>query len=247
MAPPPTNGDASISVRPADPLTDPFAMLSGWDASSMVVLAMLVCAAVAALWYGTRRLNRERGGNSLRPRGRVAADHGGRHFGAAWRAKATRLEGRSPVSVASAQAGAVRIVGTIVTSAGSLGGPAERACVWRNRAGARPDSAVGAELIVIADSSGHCGVEQLEGARVTAPAEKVGMHYEWTSLYVGDEVEVIGMFEADRTGGATDDPREVVYGTVGSTGPLEVRLLTRPDPLPQASATEPKPSEARDP
>ncbi len=221
---------------------DPFAMFSGWDTGSLAMLAVLVVAAVSVFWYGSRRTSRERSGSALRPRGRVLGDHGGRHFGAAWRAKATRLEGRPPSKIAEAEEGPVRIVATIVNSAGSLGGPEGRACVWRNRAGARPDSAVGAEVIVVADGTGHCGVEGLEHARVTAPSEKVGMHYEWISLYVGDEVEILGHFVAERVGAASDDAREVVYGTLAADGPLEVRLVTRPAPSPPDSEPDSEPA-----
>ncbi|MEM6996600.1 MAG: hypothetical protein AAF721_39215 [Myxococcota bacterium] len=220
---------------------DPFAMFSGWDSGSLALLAVLVVAAVSVFWIGSRRVSRERSGRSLRPQGRVAGDHGGRHFGAAWRAKATRLEGREPTPIDQADVGAIRIVATIIKSAGSLGGPPERACVWRNRAGGRPDSAVGAELIVVADDSGHCGVEGLEGARVTAPSEKVGMHYEWVSLYVGDRVEILGHFEPERVGSASDDPTKVVYGTLGASGPLEVRLVERPEPAEEAAPDDDEP------
>ena len=241
MAPtvPPNAGDDPISTAlgapPRESSGDPFAMFADWDTGSLALLAFLVIGAVGVFWYGSRRFSRERGASSLRPQGRVLGGHGPRHLGAAWRAKATRLEERPPTHIAEASGGAIRVVGRIVRSSGSLGGPAERACVWRNRAGARPDSAVGAELIIIADDTGHCGVENLEAARVTAPAEKVGMHYEWISLYVGDEVEVLGRFTAERVEGDADDPREVVYGTLGADGPLEVRLVNRPEPEPDDS------------
>jgi|GEM_PF-1621502 len=235
MAPnvPPNAGGDPISTAlgaPPRESSDPFAMFADWDTGSLALLAFLVIGAVGVFWYGSRRFSRDRGASSLRPQGRVLGGHGPRHLGAAWRAKATRLEERPPTSIADASGGAVRVVGRIVRSSGSLGGPAERACVWRNRAGARPDSAVGAELIIVADATGHCGVDNLEAARVTAPAEKVGMHYEWISLYVGDEVEVLGRFTPERVEGDADDPREVVYGTLGADGPLEVRLLNRPEP-----------------
>ena len=217
----------ALGAPPRETSGDPFALFADWDTGSLALLAFLVIGAVGVFWYGSRRFSKERGASSLRPQGRVLGGHGPRHLGAAWRAKATRLEERPPTQIAEASGAAIRVVGTIVRSSGSLGGPAERACVWRNRAGARPESAVGAELIIIADDTGHCGVENLEAARVTAPAEKVGMHYEWISLYVGDEVEVLGRFTAERVEGDADDPREVVYGTLGADGPLEVRLVNR--------------------
>lgn len=249
MAPdvPPDAGADPISTAlgapPRESSGDPFAMFADWDTGSLALLAFLVIGAVGVFWYGSRRLSKDRGASSLRPHGRVLGGHGPRHLGAAWRAKATRLEERPPTQIAEASGAAIRVVGTIVRSSGSLGGPAERACVWRNRAGARPDSAVGAELIIIADDTGHCGVENLEAARVTAPAEKVGMHYEWISLYVGDEVEVLGRFTAERIEGDADDPREVVYGTLGADGPLEVRLVNRPQDSQPSGSEESEESE----
>ena len=73
------------------------------------------------------------------------------------------------------------------------------------------------------------------------------MHYEWISLYVGDEVEVLGRFTPERVEGDADDPREVVYGTLGADGPLEVRLVQRPpveeaEPEPSTESTESKES-----
>ena len=228
--------------------TDPFAMFADWDTGSLALLAGLVMLAVVVFAYGSRRAQRGRTTSSLRPQGRVLADHGTRHFGAGWRAKATRLEEREPTAVADAGATAVRLVATIVRTTGSLGGEPERACVWRNRAGARPNSAVGSELIIVADDTGRCGVENLERARVTAPVEKAGVHYEWTSLYVGDRVELLGTFAPDPTTENADDARDVVYGTLGEKGPLEVRLIERPPSVsPQAPQADAEPDADPDP
>lgn len=226
---------------------DPFEMFSDWDTGSLSLLAVLVIGAVTVFWYGSRRFAKERGASSLRPQGRVFVDRGGRTFGAAWRAKATKLDAAPPTPIADARGQLVRFVATIVRSSGSLGGPPQRACVWRNRAGALADSAVGAELIVVADDSGHCGVEGLEHARVTAPAEKAGVHYEWISLYVGDQIEVLGTFTPERVGDDSADPQQVVYGTLGSSGPVEIRLVQRPqvptEPTPDSDASPATPTE----
>src|SRR4029078_6815743 len=105
-----------------------------------------------------------------------------------------------------------------------------RECVWRNRAGAGPQTAVAAELLFVADASGRCGVEELEAGRGIAPGDKVGMHYESTSLHVGDRVEVIGRFEREVIG-EHEDPTRLVYGTIergrGCGGRARERHTTR--------------------
>jgi hypothetical protein len=122
----------------------------------------------------------------------------------------------------------------IVGSTGNLGGAAGRECVWRNRSGAGPGTAVASELLIVRDDSGRCGVEELEGARVVAPVDKAGSHHESMSLHIGDRIEVIGSFERDVLG-EEEDPTQLVYGTLGTDGRLDIRVLERPAPAAKTS------------
>lgn len=220
---------AAHILEPAD--DDPFAMFAEWDSGQIVILAILIPIAIAVSWYGTRSFTKARGASTLRPRGRPFYDEGTgiTGFDTVWRERVVGLEARPPTKIAEATGGTIRIQGKLVNASGNLGGRPGRECVWRNRAGARPDSAVGAELVVVADATGQCGVENLERARVIAPAESHGLHYENVSLYLGDEVECIGTFESERVGDDAD-PTKVVYGTLGGLGPVQVRLVQRPVP-----------------
>ena len=221
-------------LAPPDATTgdDPFSMFSGWDSGQLLWLAVLVPVAVLVYSVGSRRTRAQLGSRAILPKGR---DRGG--SGRAlrrdeeWRAAVERLEARPVTAIAAAQTGFVRIQGVITSSTGNLGGAPGRECVWRNRAGAGPSTAVATELLFVADESGRCGVEELEQARVIAPVDKVGAHYESTSLHVGDRIEVIGRFEREVVG-EHEDPTRLVYGTLGSDGRLVVRVLERPAPLP---------------
>lgn len=211
---------------------DPFSMFSGWESGQLVWLAILVPVAVLVFSVGSRRVRRQIGGRAILPQGRVRWVPGqGHRRDEQWRATVERLESRAPTPIASAQTGVVRIEGVITSATGNLGGAPGRECVWRNRAGAGPSTAVATELLFVADESGRCGVEELEQARVIAPVDKVGAHYESTSLHVGDRIEVIGRFEREVVG-EHEDPTRLVYGTLGSDGRLDVRVLERPAPLP---------------
>ena len=225
---------------------DPFSMFSGWDTSQLLWLAVLVPVAVLVFFVGSRRFRSQLGASSIIPRGRDRfVPGGGPRRDAAWRATAERLEAEPPTAIARAQAGPVRVRGEIVSASGNLGGEPGRECVWRNRAGAGSQTAVGADLIIIADDTGRCGVEQLETARVIAPTEKTGAHYESVSLYVGDRVEVVARFEREIVG-EHDDPAMLVYGTLGAHGPVDVRVIDRPaPPAPEPAEAEPEPTDAR--
>ncbi len=224
------------------PQDDPFAMFSGWDSDQLLWLALLVPVAVVVFFVGSRRFRAQLGSSALVPRGRDRFVGGGHRRDAAWRATAQRLEQRVPTPIAEAKDGPVRVEATIVRASGNLGGRSGHECVWRNRAGAGPQTAVGADLVIIADETGRCGVEQLEGARVIAPTDKAGAHYESTSLYIGDRIEVIATFEREVVG-EHEDPAQLVYGTLGADGRVDVRLLERPEPEPAPSDDEPAPSD----
>lgn len=215
---------------------DPFSMLAG-SGRQLFILIAIIPAAVFVFWYGSRQFSRHRGGSSLRPVGRVLRGFR-RTRPAQWRQTVRTLEQSDPTPIAKAKSGTVRIRGRLVTASGNLGGEPGRECVWRNRAGARPESAVGADLVVIADDSGKCGIEDLERAYVIATADKHSFHHENVSLYLGDEVEVFGTFDRELVGD-DPDPTQNVYGTVASVDGLDVRLVKRPSAEPAATADEP--------
>jgi hypothetical protein len=224
-----------FDVAASDPDDDPWSMFGGSSSDALFLLA-LIPLAVLVIWYGGKQFRRERGGSALRPKGRTFVDAGdpapraGRHR-QRWRNTIERLEARAPTPVAEASRGPVRLIARIVDASGNLGGPAGRECVWRNRAGGNPRSAVGAELVIVADETGRCGVENVESARVIAPSEQHTMHHESVSLRIGDQIELFGLFDPE-TVGEDPDSTKLVYGTLGSTGELEVRLLDRPVPEP---------------
>lgn len=229
-------------LEPAAAADDnPFAMFAGWDSDRLLWLAVLIPVAIVVLTVGRRRFRSQLGAATLRPRGRDRLGASG--FGGSirwddeWKAQVARLEDRAPTPVAEAQAGPVRIVGTLVGASGNLGGPAGRECVWRNRAGAGPAAAVAADLLIVADETGRCGVEGVEQARVIAPTDTVATHYDSTSVCIGDEVEVIGRFTRDVVG-EHDDATQLVYGTVGERGPVSLRVISRPD-----APSEPSPDD----
>lgn len=230
---------------------DPFAMFGGWDSGQLLWLAILVPIAVLVFSVASRRTRSQVGSASFLPKGRDRFVPGGYARDEGWRATVERLEQRVPTAIADAQNGPVRIEGVIVRASGNLGGVPGRECVWRNRAGAGPKTAVASELLIVRDDSGRCGVEELAAARVTAPTDKVGAHYESTSLYVGDRVEVIARFEREVVG-EDEDPTQLVYGTLGSDGRLDIRVLERPkgESKPSeatAKAVSSEPDPARDP
>lgn len=224
---------------------DPWSMFQG-SSTDMLILLALIPLAVFVIWYGSRQFRRERGAASLRPKGRTFVDFGGdgaraRGNRQRWRNLVERLEARPSTPIAQASRGPVRLVARIVNASGNLGGPPGRECVWRNRAGGRPETAIGAELVIVADDSGRCGVENVEAARIIAPSEQHTMHHESVSLRIGDEVELFGVFEPEKVG-EDPDPTKLVYGTLGSTGELEVRLLRRA--AVPAEPREPTPTDA---
>ncbi len=192
------------------------------------LLILLVFVATCIVWLARRQAYANRDGGE-RARGRPDwADP-------KWRERVKALEAGAPTAVATATAGPVRIVGTIASAPQSLGGEPGRECVWRNHAGAGPDTAIAAELVFVADASGRCAIDGLEHARVIAPIERppgapkvraTSTRREHVALYIGDEVEIFGRFAPDRVGD-DPDPTKLVYGTLGGAGPLEIRLRTR--------------------
>lgn len=222
--------------------TDPFSLFSA-SGRELLLLAILVPLAIFVFWFGRRAASRRRGEYGLRPSGRIFRGRAQRSNDA-WRAEVARLEALPPTPIAEAKRASVRFEGTLTAASGNLGGPPGRECVWRNRAGARPESAVGAEVVIVADASGRAGIEGIEGATVIAPSDHHSLHHENVSLYLGDRVEVLGYFEPESTPpeptrADQSDPSVLVYGTVGGQGSLQLRLIER-RPAPQPTL-EPAP------
>jgi hypothetical protein len=210
---------------------DPDGSFWAFDADSnrrMGFLLALVCVAMFVLWFGRKQFSRYRSTSAIRPHGRVLREFR-RMRPAQWREVVARLEKKPPTPIAELKAGAVRIEGVLRSASGNLGGKPGRECVWRNREGARPESAVAAELVFVADDSGKCAVEGLESALVIAPSEKLTVHHESVSLYLGDRVEIYGTFSADKVEDESD-PTQTVYGTLSAAPGLDVRLVQRPKP-----------------
>lgn len=214
-------------LAPPEPGGDLPAFDPGWLLGAVALIGI----AIMVVWYGNRRARSDWG--SMRPGGRRDTRRGAA-ADTRWLTEVARLEREPSTPIADAGAGPIRIQGTVVRASGSLGGPPERACVYRNRPGAAPELAVAADVLVVADPTGRCGLENVERARVSAPPERHSMHHESISVCIGDRIEVLGTFEPDPTEG--DDPTATVYGTIGVKGPLELRVLERPTAAPTGAA-----------
>jgi hypothetical protein len=221
-----------LFLAPLAPATDPEAQmltdLGNRLDPTWFLVAMLIPAAIVVLWFGNRSLRHFRGPGAFEPRGRPFFEGGGKKD-VEFEKLRLRLEQRAATPIAEAAAGTLRMEGTIIASAGTLGGTPGRECVWRNKVGGLPESAVASEAIVIADATGKAGVDNLEDARVTAPHDKHSVHHESMGLYMGDRVEVIGKFVPGLVGD-DEDPTQNVFGAVGTSGPLVIRVLERPPP-----------------
>jgi hypothetical protein len=210
---------------------DPFSPFEGLG-PQLGVMLLLAAIAVMVVWVSRRA--GKRGGKS---RGKKRPDWADPQ----WRATVESLR-ESPTPIASAKPGNVCVIATLSNAPLALGGPPERACVWRNTMGSDASTAIAAELVFVADDSGRAAVEHLEHARVIAPPESApGRGTERArrvaALYIGDKVEIIGRFDIDKAGD-DPDPRKLVYGTLGADGPLEIRVIERPD-RPEPPASEP--------
>lgn len=224
-----------LAVAPAG--DDPFEVFHGLG-PQFGILLLLVPVALVVLWYARKKAYADRGGGRATKRPGWADPD--------WRATVTQLEASEPTPIARATRGPVRFVATIASAPENLGGPRGRECVWRNQAGGDAATAIGSELVFVADASGRCAIEGIEHARVIAPIEtstatrgRTSGRREHVALYVGDEVEIYARF-APETVGDDPDPTKLVYGTLGATGPIEIRLRERPEraaPEPPAPAT----------
>jgi len=236
----------SPSTATGEPGTDdddPFALF-GDVGPQLGLLLLLAAIAVMVVWV-SRRAGRARA-TTGRGRSRRRPDWADPH----WRARVERLQA-SPTAIAEATAGDVCVIATLVSAPLSLGGPPERACVWRNQMGADATTAIAADLVFVADDSGRAALEQLEHARVIAPPESAPERgltarsgdrrpgeraRRMVALYLGDKVEICGRFDIDRAGDEAD-PRNLVYGSLGALGALEIRVIERPEPAPAPAPT----------
>jgi hypothetical protein len=209
----------------ADPVADMFVDLGSRLDPSWFVLGLLIPVAVVVFWFGNRLFRRDLGPDAMEPKGRGHKQWPSRGD-PDWMATVARLEARPATQIAEAREGPVRFEATLASCMEPLGGRPGRESVWRNRVGGRPGSAVSADLVVIADATGRCGIENLGHARVITPVEKHSIHHESMSLYLGDRIEVVGYFTPEKVG-EHEDPAMLVYGTLGSSGGLEIRVIER--------------------
>lgn len=218
---------------------DPFSPFEGLG-PQLGLMLLLAALAVMVVWISRRTGKRNR-----HSRGKKRPNWADPQ----WRAQVEVLQ-QSPTPIASAKPGDVCIIATLANSPLALGGPPERACVWRNTMGSDASTAIAAEIVFVADDSGRAALEHLERARVIAPPEPKlasapGRGTERArrvaALYLGDRVEIIARFDIDKAGDDAD-PRQLVYGTLGAEGPVEIRVLERPDrPAPAPPESEPEP------
>ncbi len=203
-----------------------------------IAIGVLIPVAILVYWFGSRRLRLQLGSSFLEPKGRGLAS-GGRPRDRAFTAIVDRAIRRNVITpVAEAKAVPVMVRGVLTSADGNLGGPPGRECIYRNRAQARRDMAVAAEFVTLRDDTGKLILENLEAATVIAESERISTHFESVSIYLGDEVEVIGTFKPERHG-EHPDPRELVYGSLGQDGNLHVRVVRRGESpsLPAAAPT----------
>lgn len=197
----------------------------GWMTQVDWTLPFLgLCAALAVLWLGRKLSQGARIGKKSK---------GGRNLD--FDLEVAQLESQPAVAIAQAKSGLVHIRGVLRSSQGSLGGPKERARVWYNQCGAPRDAAVGVELCLVGDETGQVALEDLAKARVIAPVQ--GEEPRYRALQLGDEVEVLGEFLAERVRRDEEEGSEQVYGVIGRDRRFQVRVLER-------SAQADKPSDA---
>jgi hypothetical protein len=162
------------------------------------------------LWLGRRAQSND----PSRPRQRATID-----------LDVARMESLPRTAIATAKRGPCHVEGILHSAHGRLGGEPGRECIYRNLAAGDRVTAVAAELVLLADDSGRCSLENLDRARVIAPKEGP-KHRRFVALYLGDRVQVLGHFAAEHVGDDAD-PTTHVYGGFGEDGYFQVRLLER--------------------
>lgn len=174
------------------------------------VVWFLALLAIVVLWFGRRAQSND----PSRPRRRAPID-----------LDVARMDSLPRTAIAAAKAGPCHVEAVIHSAHGSLGGEAGHECVYRNLARGDRATAVAAELVLVADESGRCALENLDRARVIAPKEGP-KNREFVALYVGDRVQVLGRFAPEHVGDDAD-PTTHVYGGFGADGYFQVRLVER--------------------
>lgn len=191
----------------------------GWMTQVDWTLPFLgLCAAIAVLWLG-RKLSQ---GAFV---GRRKVQSKGRDLD--FDLEIARLENQSPVEIASAKRGLVHLRGVLKSAQGTLGGPPEQARVWYNQCQAPKDAAVGVELCLMGDNTGQVALEDLSQARVIAPTQ--GEDPRFRALALGDRVEVLGEFIAEKVRKGDEADSEQIYGVIGRGRTFQIRLLERPE------------------
>lgn len=186
-----------------------------------------LCAAIAVLFLG-RKISQ---GASF---GRSKSKPSGRDLN--FDLEIARLESQNPVPIDQAQSGLVHLRGVLASAEGSLGGPPERARVWYNQCDAPRDAAIGVELCLVADQTGQVALEDLSQARVIAPTQ--GQDPRFRTLSLGDQVEVLGEFVAQKIHKGGEASQEHIYGSIGGNRSYQIRVLERPSDS-ASSAQEP--------
>lgn len=215
---------------------DPFAVFSGLG-PRLGLMLLLAALAVAVVWFSRRQSSR---GQRRSARGKARPSWADPQ----WRKAVDEVRARPPSELASAREGPIRIVGVLTSAPENLGGAVGRECVWRNQSGAGNETAIAAELVFVADDTGRAAIENLVAARVIAPSETAGRDRKFTALYLGDRVEVIAVFTPEKVGD-DPDPRNLVYGTLGAVGLVEIRVDDRPSATPEPAAPTPSDSPER--
>jgi hypothetical protein len=209
-----------VRLALAGPDDDPFWIFEGLG-PQLGLLLVLASVAVFVIWYSRRKASRRGLGARGKSRRPDWADP-------AWRTKIGELEQAPAIPIASATATTVRVTATIASAPSAIAGPPERACVWLNDVGASEEHALAVEIVFVADDSGRCALEGLQHARVIAPRETTTRDKRTIALYVGDKVDIFGTFAPERAGD-DPDPKNLVYGTLGAGGLLEIRVIERPE------------------
>ena len=192
----------------------------------LTILAILIPVAVLVYWFGQRRLGRQLSGRNLEPKGRTWGSEEPGMDKQLRKLVEQHLQKQDIKLIAELKDASVMIRGTLISAKQHLGGKPGRECVWRNRLHGRPQMAVAAEKVMIADPSGTALLENLTQAFVVAPHEKFTLHHTSISLYLGDLVEVIGWFTPSLAG-QEQSLKQHLYGTLGIKGQLYVRLCER--------------------
>ncbi len=157
-----------------------------------------------------------------------------------------RLEQLPVSSIVTATEGPVHIEGVLVDAEGAMG---PRAMVFHNRAGGQRATAIAAEFVLLSDGKAALGLENLDHARVIAPREpassaargRASAETKTISLLLGDRVQVLGKllrFDKPRPIAGRE---ELLIGSLGSLGAIQVRVLERspaPSPAPPDSTTD---------